>query len=586
MNNRITILPDAVKSKIAAGEVVEGPFSVLKELLENSLDAGARNIDVEIEESGLKRIVVRDDGEGIFREDISLATREHATSKMRCIEDIEGIATFGFRGEALSSIASISDLTVMSRRGGEELGGKLSNARGTPEPGDYAGPAGTTVIVEKLFYNVPARKKFLKSKSAELRRLKDAFLRASLSAPGVSFTLSSEGKRQLVLPAAKDRRERLARVYGEAVCRHLIEEELNDVQAGIHGFLSGPMFHRPSRTLQLLYVNNRPIEYRPLGFLLTRAYESMLRRGEHPVAFLFITLEPSLLDVNVHPAKRELRFFDQNYIHSLVMNLAKKALGGKAHRIDTEIFRGAGAPAGSMKHAADVPEHGEDTGGSASGVGMIEGASLFQGGAAGRVYDGPRSYDGAGEGASLRSVSVVFDTYIVAQDGDGLFLIDYHAAHERIIYDRLITAGTEGDSQGLIFPHAVELTPGECSLVIEHRDVFVRAGFEVEQIGEGAVAVRAVPAAAKGIDIDIFFRDLLDSLDSLKEGAVPDWRKLIAEKAACHGAVRAGGGLSGSDAAMIAAAALSGRHELRCPHGRPYLYRIEKADIEKLFKRS
>lgn len=586
MNNRIEILPDAVKSKIAAGEVVEGPFSALKEFLENSLDAGATAIDVEVEESGLKKIAVRDDGEGIRRADMSLVAQEHATSKMRRIEDIEAIGTYGFRGEALSSIASISRLTVLSRRRDEEMGARLSGEGGCFERGDYAGPGGTTVIAENLFYNVPARKKFMRGRPAEQRALKEVFLREALAAPGVSFSLTVDGKRQVVLPAAPDRGARIGQVYGEGVMKHLLEERLADVKVEVHGFLSGPSFHRPSRTLQHLYVNNRHIEYRNLGFLLSKSYESMLRRGEYPAAFIFITLEPALVDVNVHPAKREVRFFDQTYINGLVMNLARKALGSRAHRVDTGLFA-KGQPADLSGNSAEPGEaHRREVDTISSGTespGVLN-ASLFPGGPAAMVSDARSLYDTSVSGDTSPVLGVIFDTYILAEDGGGLVIIDYHAAHERFIYDRLMRDDGDAGAQGLIFPHPLDLTTPECALVLDNLDKFNAAGFEVEEIGEGALAVRGVPAAAREVDLDAFFRDLLDSLDS-RAGGPAKWKSLIAEKAACHAAKRAGDGLSRADAGMIAREALTGGHELRCPHGRPYLYRLERDDIEKLFKR-
>ncbi len=587
MNNRIEILPDAVKSKIAAGEVVEGPFSALKEFLENSLDAGATAIDVEIEESGLKKIAVRDNGSGIARTDMALVAREHATSKMRRIEDIESIATYGFRGEALSSIASISRLTVLSRRGGEELGCRLSGEGGNFERGDYAGPAGTTVIAENLFYNVPARKKFMRSRPAELRALRETFLRAAAACPSVSFSLTVDGKRQLVFPAAGDRGGRIAQVYGDAVWGHLIRERLADVRVEVEGFLSGPSFHRPSRVLQHLYVNNRHIEYRNLGFLLTKAYEAMLRRGEYPAAFIFITVEPSLVDVNVHPAKREVRFFDQSYINGLIINLARKALGSRAHRVDTDLFSGDASqtrPAGPDDTATEQDSALNLSSGTNASRGERS-TPLFASGDAAVVSDGRALYEALESGA-LSVLGVIFDTYILAEDPEGLVIIDYHAAHERFIYDRLMADAGESGTQGLIFPHALELAPHECAAVLENLDRIAGAGFQVEEIGEGALAVRGVPPAASGIDLDAFFQDLIHSIDSAP-GKERDarWKTLIAEKAACHSAKRAGDGLSRADAAALAREALSGEHELRCPHGRPYLYRLGKDDIEKLFKR-
>ena len=444
------------------------------------------------------------------------------------------------------------------------------------------------MIAENLFYNVPARKKFMRSRPAELRFLREVFLRAALSSPGVSFTLTVDGRRQNVFPAAEDRGERIGQVYGEAVRKHLLEERLTDVRVEVDGYLSGPGFSRPSRSLQLLFVNNRHVDHRALGFLLTRSYESLLRRGEHPAALIFITIEPTLVDVNVHPAKREVRFFDQSYINGLIMNLAKKALGSRAHRVDTGLFAGTVSP----EHPRDavMPARGDYEGDDIPASGREAAAAgterLFPGATGGLVSGGRSLYEAAETGEAPPMLGVIFDTYILAEEGGSLVIIDYHAAHERFIFDRLMAGDDDGGTQGLIFPHPVDLTPLECALVMDNLAHFAAAGFEVEMIGEDSVAVRGVPAAARAIDLDAFFRDMLDSLDSPDgRAARTDWKKLIAEKAACHAAMRAGDGLSTDDARMIAAEALSGRHELRCPHGRPYLFRLGKDDIEKMFRR-
>lgn len=580
MGGRIQILPDDVKHKIAAGEVVEGPFSVLKELLENSIDAGAKHIDVEIEEAGMKKILVRDDGEGIARDDMPFVAKEHATSKIRKIEDISSIATYGFRGEALSSIASISELTIISRRRDEELGTKLISKGGNCELVDYAGPPGCTVIAENLFFNVPARKKFLRSPSHELRSIKDVFFKIAIACPNISFRLTVDGKSQSVLPAAASLRERIVQIHGDAVARHLIEGELRDLRASISGLVSGPAFHRPNRSLQFLYVNGRPVEHKPLGFLLSKSYESMLRHGEHPAAFLFIQLDASLLDVNVHPAKREVRFFDQNYINSLIINLVRKCLGDRAPMIEEGFFPGSKRNYVNDKHLEEDKS------------GNLHAGELFFGEAS-RISVSPPApkYSFVGEETSSYAeeshpdvcVEVLFDTYLMVRDEEGIALIDFHAAHERIIFDALMSRSYEADSQALLFPHPLELSPVECERIIENKTFLNEIGFEIEEIGKNALAVRAVPAVAASLKIDDFFHDLASSDE---RRPVEELKKTVAEKIACHSAFRAGDRLPQKDAQNIAVAVLSGTHELRCPHGRPFMYRLGKREIDKLFKRA
>lgn len=581
MASRIQILPDEVKHKIAAGEVVEGPFSVIKELVENSLDAGATHIDIEIEEAGLKKILVRDDGEGISREDMPFVGQEHATSKIRKIEDISSIATYGFRGEALSSIASISELSIISRRRDEALGSKLISKWGRCEITDYAGLPGCTVIAENLFFNVPARKKFLRSLSHELRSIKDIFFKTAIAHPDISFRLMFDGKSQSVLPAVKSARERIFQIYGDAVAQHLIEGELKDLRASISGFISGSAFHRPNRSLQQLYVNGRQVEYKQLGFLLSKSYESMLRHGEHPAAFLFIRIDPLLLDVNVHPSKKEVRFFDQNYINSLIINLARKILGSGAHRIQENFFIGKKTNY-TPQNAHDYrPEDNRTTGEiifqEAYRI-TIEQPSLQHS----LIGEEQSSY--AQESAVEWKVDVLFDTYLVVRDDKGLAIIDYHAAHERIIYDALMDKTNESESQVLLFPHPLELSSIECERILEKKHLLNEIGFDIEEIGKCAIAVRAIPSLASSLKIDHFFQDL--AVVDERKVSVEELKKIISEKIACHTALRSGDSISAHDARNIAAQALSGKHETRCPHGRPFLYRLGKNEMDRLFKRT
>ncbi len=581
MAGRIQILPDEVKHKIAAGEVVEGPFSVIKELIENSLDAGAMHIDVEIEDAGLKKILVRDDGEGISREDMPFVGREHATSKIRKIEDISSISTYGFRGEALSSISSISELSIISRRRDENFGAKLISKGGMCEVADYAGPPGCTVIAENLFFNVPARKKFLRTPSHELRSIKDIFFKTAIARPDISFRLIIDGKSHSVVPSVHSVRERIFQIHGDAVAEHLIEGELKDLRASISGLISGPVFHRPNRSLQYLYVNGRPVDYKSLGFLLLKGYESMLRHGEHPAAFLFIRIDPSLLDVNVHPAKKEVRFFDQNYINSLIINLVHKNLGSSPHKIQKSFFTGQKQ---NYTHRYANDERSDDN--------QRGGELIFQEASRIKIEQPASQNSFIGEERpsyelnpqSDWKVDVLFDTYLVVRDEEGIAIIDYHAAHERIIFDALMDKAYEADSQMLLFPHPLELSSVECERIREKTHLLHAIGFDIDEIGKSAIAVRAIPSIASSLKIDCFFQDLAGAGE--RKISEEELKKIIAEKVACHTAFRAGDKLSLHDARDIAAEALSGKHETRCPHGRPFLYRLGKNEMDKIFKRT
>jgi DNA mismatch repair protein MutL len=594
--NRIQILPESVKKKIAAGEVVEGPFSVVKELVENSIDAAATEIEVEVYDSGLKKIVVRDNGSGIHRDDVALALMEHATSKIREIGDIERIATFGFRGEALSSIAEISRITMYTRTGGDEEGARLAYREGSLEMRDYAGPAGTTIIVENLFYNTPARKKFLKSKTAEMRNIRAVFLRMALAHPEIRFVLLSEGKPGIRLERASSIAGRVEQVYGGETMRRLQPARLTDISVSIEGFLSTPGYLKSTRSMQMLYVNRRPVEYRYLGFLLARAYEGIAVQGRHPAAILFIDVDPGLIDVNIHPAKREIKFFDQKYFDSLVAALCRKALGERPHAVVESVFRPEISPADETDDGSEevLPFDMEE----AEGVGASGAAPpperVTQDRASGDVRSGTgRSlvnddavpYHEVRGQTGVRAIGVVFNTYILCEDAESLCVIDFHAAHERFIYDELMKKDSSFESQALVFPKVVELSLEEFGVISDHAAFLAEIGFDMDEFSENAVIIRSVPVLAAGIDMDGFFADLVESLKS-EEGKAVNARERVAQRIACHSARRAGDGLSVQEIDLIIQRTFSGAHELRCPHGRPFVYRLGRSDMERMFKRS
>ncbi len=592
--NRIEILPDHVKRTIAAGEVVEGPFSVVKELMENALDAHATEVDVEIAEAGIKKIAVRDDGDGIVRDDLPLAIMEHATSKIRSAHDIEVIRTFGFRGEALSSISAISRLAILSRTEGSPMGGRLVCREGSIDMSDYAGPRGTAVIVENLFYNTPARKKFMKSAASEIKNIKSVFLRLALAHPGVRFTLASDGRRELLLAPAEGIEERIEQIYGKGVTGSLYHERLSDLRAAISGFLSAPGFLKSSRSMQVLFVNNRLVEYRYLGFLLSRAYEAIAPRGRHPAAIVFLEVDPALVDVNIHPAKREIKFFDQRYIDSLIQGLCRKALDRTAHCIGGSALR-AHSGAAEQIPRAPLPYPAEQAPQAACHVVQNlspgDGDAAAQGTLPGAAPEIPRPAHasllregGAAPAAGgARVLGVAFESYIVFENDGALHVMDFHAAHERVIYDRLIARAAAPGTQALIFPHVLSLSVEEFDAVMEHRARLAEIGFDIDAFPDHAVVVRGVPESLEGSNLDTFFRDLVEALG---EGSASDFRKRAVQTIACHAAKRAGDALSSRDAEQLVQEALSGDHDLRCPHGRPFLYRLEKKDIERMFKRS
>jgi DNA mismatch repair protein MutL len=591
--NRIKVLPDSVKRKIAAGEVVEGPFSVVKELMENSLDAGSTEIHVEVQESGLKKILVRDNGFGIFREDLPLSIREYATSKIESFGDIDRILSYGFRGEALSSISSISRLTILTRSRDEDSGSRLMSSESGVEVHDYAGPYGTTVIVENLYYNVPARKKFLKAKSTELRRVREAFLRIALSNPGVSFSFSVNDKRQITLPGADKVSDRIQQIYGDGILDKLYFDRMRDIKVEISGYLSKPDFLKSSRSMQILFVNNRPVEYRYLGYLLTRAYEAIAAKGQHPVAFLFISIDPSLVDVNIHPAKKEVKFFDQAYIDKFIIHLSRKVLN-RVHVAD-DIFKPGSDRDKVLSDTAEVKEE------FSSRQLSLEGASPHRIDSGGGI-ENRDNYSHRGESfrsfirdvselyseieeRGLRVLGIVFNSYIMAEDGLSIIIIDYHAAHERIIFDSLMKGELHMETQEIIFPRLIELSIEDYLNTQQCLPLLNEIGFDIEAISDNSVIIRGVPTMGRSIDVEAFFHEIVDSLKS-ESDMRENMRRMIFEKVACHSAKRSNDELTEDDVLFIIRAALSGIYDRRCPHGRPYVYRIEKKDLERIFKRA
>ena len=424
---------------IAAGEVVEGPHSVVKELVENSLDAGSVSIDIEAEDSGFSRIVIRDNGEGIYREDLPRAVMEHATSKIRTIEDIQSISSLGFRGEALSSIGAVATLTMMSRRADEQTGGKITNASGSFELTDFAGAVGTTVIVENLFYNTPARKKFMRAPAAESRAIREAVQRAALAHFAVQFSLSINGSTVFRLAACENTGQRVEQIFGRDDFASMAYESVKDIKVAVEGFLSRPHHSKGTRAMQFLFVNGRPVEMKSLGFLLSRAYESATPQGRYPAAILFLSIAPDLVDVNIHPAKREIKFFDQRYVEQLITGLAKKTLGSREQTVSASDFTGV-PPSAENSHdrevyaARSMPSPDMDI--SAAPHFSSQRQFSFP-----PVREAPVAHGFTPEtsvDSGVRIVGIVFGTYIIAEKDDTMKIIDFHAAHERFTFDALM----------------------------------------------------------------------------------------------------------------------------------------------------
>ena len=591
---RIKILPESVKNKIAAGEVIEGPFSVVKELMENSIDAKATEIDVDIYGSGFRKILIKDNGTGIHKDDLPLAVQNHATSKISDISDIEKIMSYGFRGEALASISSISKLTILSRSIDEDIGAKLVSENGHHGITEFAGARGTTIIVENLFYNIPARKKFLGTKSTELRKIREVFLKIALANPEINFSFSTDEKRVITLTSVKKIEDRIEQIYGKTAIESLDHGRLKDLKTEIWGFLSKPDYLKSSRSMQFLYVNGRCIDYKYLGFFLSKAYEAIAPKGRHPAAIIFLTIDPELIDVNIHPAKKEIKFWDQGYVNSLILNLCEKILG-KVHglnigyltvdkierrnKIPEQIVNSFANAGNTHEEQLTFKDNKPDSciayGSSANNENFRLNHLIRE---AGRLYNEINSQD------YFKLLGIIFDTYIIIEKDDALCFIDFHAAHERTIYDSLINKNVRLETQNLIFPQVIDLSIEDYQIFLEKKDYFNDTLFDMDIFSDNSIVVRGIPAIVKDMDIEGFISDCLESLKK-DEDHILDVKKTIAEKAACHSARRSGDSLTVEDANLIASRVLNGDYGLRCPHGRPYIYRLEKKDLEKVFKR-
>jgi DNA mismatch repair protein MutL len=624
---RIRLLPDDLVDQIAAGEVVERPASVVKELVENALDAGARRVRVELREGGNALIAVADDGHGMSPEEARLALQRHATSKIAALADLDRIGSFGFRGEALPAIASVSRLRLVTRPEGADAGHEIRVEGGAIRLERAAGcPQGTRIEVADLFGAVPARRKFLKKPGTEWGHAIDWLGRLAVALPGVHFEVVRDDREAAVWPATGDARERIERVLGRGQAADLIDVEWEEAAGHVAAWVSPPDRTRASATGVHLYVNGRPVRDRLLRHAVLDAYRDWLPRGRYPTAVVFVTVDPARVDVNVHPAKWEVRFAEPQAIHRLVRHALREAMAGRTHLGAAAPPRPghAGGPGGSAhrarRDAADAargasagPEHTDwifaDRGAAGQGDGAIDPGH-------GTARDTPREdvdaapdragplvaqpgREAAGAArlrfADLRLIGQMLASYLVLEGEDGMILIDQHAAHERILYERLragwLAAGVE--RQGLLVPVQADLSAAAVEALEEASATVEQLGFEVERFGDTAVVIRAIPALLSGHDPAGLVRDLADEV-SRGEGAggtgAARTRWLAAADRifatlACHSARRFGDLLPAEEQRAI----LEGLDTIpwapTCPHGRPVATRLTRAEIERRFSR-
>lgn len=598
-------LPPEVVNRIAAGEVVERPAAVVKELVENALDAGASQISVAIEDGGLKRILVEDDGCGLSGNDLAVALERHATSKL--VPDAEGhvdllnIHTMGFRGEALPSIASVSRMRIVSRAAGE-ASAEISSDAGRidgPRPAAFTGRGntGTRIEVGDLFHATPARLKFMRGERAEALAVTDVVKRLAMANPSVGFTLENNGRTVLRFVAeTADETGRLARlgaIMGREFSDNAIAIDADRDGARLSGFAGLPTLNRGNAQMQYLFVNGRPVKDRMLTGVVRAAYQDFLARDRHPMLALFVDLEPEEVDVNVHPAKTEVRFRDAASIRGLMIGALRHSLAGAGHRASTTVAgfalgraRPEEASTGVLWQAAYSP--------SLRPVTLLRGvaqaprdAFVSENAPAARIEAEPAA-SGKGEFPLGAARAQVHETYIIAQTADGIVIVDQHAAHERLVYEAMKRQMEEGGvlRQALLIPDIVELTEEEASRILERAGDLAALGLELEAFGTGAVCVRATPALFGEMDTAGLLRDLADDFAEYEAGlALKERFEEVMGNMACRSSVRAGRRLTGDEMNSLLRQMEATPHSGQCNHGRPTYVELKLSDIERLFGR-
>ena len=659
--SKIRVLPEALANKIAAGEVVERPASVVKELLENAIDAGSLNIEIEVEGGGKRLIKVQDDGEGMTADDALLAFERHATSKLHQAEDLVAIATLGFRGEALPSIASVSRLLLETRAVDSSIGTQVEivGARMTAVK-EVARPRGTSLTVRDLFFNVPARKKFLRSESTELGHIANFVTQYALAHPDTRFQLKTSGSELFHFHPVTSLRERIFQVFGSDLLNQMIEmheevpvyyqdEEDDSGKTGqglkvrVHGFISKPEVHKLNRNSLYFFVNRRMVRDRIILHAVSEAYRNILPSGIFPVVLLFIEMPYQEVDVNVHPSKTEVRFRHQALVHDFLRDAIRKTLMNARPQTPFTIRRrGIGPEDSEMPFDAPVVEElsftrtppGDGTppfphqpvhsaeGKTARPSGPEVGAEPlvltpprsmpanerlpFRSNdsidVAGNLYSQTSPVNNRGEGFTdgvqpvqepervhnILPLGQIENSFIVASDQGALLIIDQHVAHERILFEKVLRQRNQGkvESQRLLLPIIVELTPRQQVILENITPELVACGFEVEPFGRKTIAVKAAPADLRVAEVQHLLNELLESLEKETQAVnLPRLQEKIAASIACHAAIKVNTYLEPSKMIWLIDELMKTHFPMSCPHGRPIILRYEKTDILRAFKR-
>jgi len=583
--NRVRVLSDNVANKIAAGEVVENPASVVKELVENGIDAESTEITVEARSGGKSFISVSDDGIGMSRDDAILALERHSTSKIRSVADLGKVGTLGFRGEAIPSIASVSRFSITTCERDALIGtflkvhgGKLVNVV------EVGRPPGTTVEVRNLFFNVPARRKYMRSaerEAAAICKLIDAY---ALAYPHVYFRLVHNEREVLLAPKTDHIEERLAKVLGKKTAEQLIPFDYEEKGVVVRGYAGHPSVTRSNRSGQMLYVNNRPVVSPPLYHALMLAYKTLVPKGRYPLAVLFLDISPEFVDMNVHPTKKEVRFKNEWAVRDIVLRGVSGALkeADLAPHFFSDQYEKPPEPQSDFEKALAKREEER------SRVAPVSGKSSDLSRAASRP-EAEKQADlpfKARRSTSLRFLSQLSNTYILAEDEQGLVLIDQHAAHERVLYEKVMAGLKSGScpSQRLLIPSTVEVSSGEGFILKENTELLNKIGFEIRPFGDRTFIIEAVPPFFPVADPKAAVHDFLAAVQESKK-AYDGEREKVLVRSACRSAVMARDRMSPEECEVLLAQLMSAEFPYTCPHGRPTMIKMSLKEIEKQFKR-
>lgn len=590
---KIQELSPELINQIAAGEVIESAHSVVKELMENSMDASATQVDVESKDGGLSLLRITDNGTGIEPEDLEPALKRHATSKIQDYKDLESVLSYGFRGEALASIASVSRLTLESGTKEQKTAWKTRSVAGKiSEKEEIPGFIGTKILVEELFFNTPVRRKFLKSIRSEDKKIRDRVTTQALAREDVRFRLFQDGKEVFVLPTRENKKERIIDLFGENFRDHLLEVSLERGRIQATGYISDPDFYKSNRTGQFIFINGRPIEIKYSSVLLKKAYDELLPPNGHPYCFLFFEIDPSRVDVNVHPAKREIRFLDEDGFNGFFLALIQKELRSSTPVSFLELKKRLLKPAPETHSTTSFYQA------RSSGKNPLLGRELFSGVSKQEGFE----LDRMGPGVSLSELTdervkhssfvpkkhfgVLFETFILAEAEDGFYIIDQHTAHERIRYEEVLRKLEKRNYgiQPLLTPIRIDVSKQEQEDILNRKKEYEEVGIFLDPLGEDSIVLREIPAYMEPGQEKEIVLDFLNRTEG-KETSEPELYDLMAKCVACRSAIKKGDQLSDPILAEILNRLSYCENPSRCPHGRPTLVKVSRDDLERMFHR-